>query len=101
MQVDYTLSGYTFEGVSIPSAVLHIKQVTFEATGTAIVDVEIYTDATIMSTSSPLRTAQWAYPITDGQTTAEVWTSLCAQSGLTDQQGNAISLTGATPVTGE
>jgi hypothetical protein len=100
-QLDYTLSGFTFDGISVPSAVLHIASVTVNDQGDCIVDVEIYATAALVTTGTPLTTAQWAYTVTDGQTMAQVWTSLSAMTGLTDPNGVAISLTGATAVAGE
>lgn len=100
-QLDYTLAGFVFEGIAVPAAVLHIQSVVVNAQGDAIVTVQIYATLAALQANGACVAAQWAYPVTDGQTMAQVWASLCALTGLTTQDGSPVSLSGATPVSGE
>jgi len=101
-QLDYNLSGLTFDGLAIPTAVLHIQSVTFNDAGNAIVNVQIFASSSAMGVNAPLTTAQWAYTITDGQTMAEVWQSLSAASETFNTiDGTPVSFSGATAVAGE
>ena len=100
-QLDYTLSGFTFSGLDVPTAVLHIQNVQFNDQGNAIVNVQIFASLAAMTTHPPLTVAQWAYTTSNGQTMAQVWASLQAMTGLMDLNGNIINLSGATPVAGE
>lgn len=77
MQLDYTLSGYTFLGLPITSAIFHIQSFAFDNRGNISVNVQIYFDlASMQSGVEPLLTTQYNYAATDGQTIAQVWASL-------------------------
>jgi hypothetical protein len=101
MQLDYTLSGYVFEGIPVPTAVLHIDRVIFDFSGTAIVQGRIFPSLAEMQANGAAATFQWSYPVADAQPLAQIWAGLCAMAGLTDSTGAAVNLVGAVPVPGE
>ena len=61
MQLDYQLSGYTFNGVPLTGAIFHISRMEFDDTGHATISVEIYANATELASGSPLATAQYGF----------------------------------------
>jgi hypothetical protein len=94
MQVDYTLSGYAFEGISVPAAVLHIDRVIYDYSGTAIVQGRIFPSQAQQQATGAAATA-------DSQPLAQIWLGLCAMTGLADSTGSPVSLVGAVLVPGE
>jgi hypothetical protein len=101
MQVDYTLSGYVFEGISVPAAVLHIDRVIYDYSGTAIVQGRIFPTQAQQQANGAAATFQWSYPTADSQPLAQIWAGLGAMTGLIDSTGSPVSLAGAVPVPGE
>jgi hypothetical protein len=101
LQVDYTLSGYVFEGIPVPAAVLHIDRVIFDFSGTAIVQGRIFPSLAVMQANGAAASFQWSYPVADAQPLAQIWAGLGAMTGLIDSTGSPVSLVGAVPVPGE
>jgi hypothetical protein len=59
LQVDYTLSGYVFEGIPVPAAVLHIDRVIFDFSGTAIVQGRIFPSLAVMQANGAAASFRW------------------------------------------
>ena len=101
-QLDYNIAGFTFDGIAFPAAVLHLQSATFNDAGNAIINIQIFASAASMGVNTPLTTGQWAYPVADGQTMAQVWQSLStAGETFTTLDGTTISFADASPIGGE
>jgi len=107
MQLDYTLSGFVYEGISVPSANLHLSSIAINDQNTVTVTASIYpTLAEMQSGALPLGSpSQWSYPVSNlagaEALASAVWTTLSGMSGLTTSNGASISFSGAVAVSGE